>query len=367
MKRSLLAIAVSASLAAPGLAVAHTELYGKINLSLDKVEPNGTVVNWTGLNSDQHQWQLNSNESYLGVRGAADLDVGDLQVIYQLEYETAVDNGKVNALNTNGTFTTDTFIARNSFLGLKGGFGTLKAGRFDTPLREMGDSVDQFHDQLYADIFNLMAGEWRADNMLAYSTPQIANMLTFNVSTVVPEQNDVNGSGVQNTELFDSFSTSVVLDMDAFKAGLAYDHNNYADTLQNGVDMSAVRLSPLSPVALGAPSDIIRLMGSAYLDVIEVGVLLQQAESTQDIINGNKEKERSWLVSAGLPLGALKLKAQYGETDPKEVDNAKLTQYSLGADYMLGKQTKAYLYGSHQEFDGDRTFAVAGVGMEHRF
>lgn len=381
MRRSLLAIAVGAALVAPGMASAHTELYGKINLSLDKVEPYSPLLHWASFSgSDEHHWQLNSNKSYLGVRGETDLDVSDLQVIYQLEFGTSVDEGNLEKLSSgSSSLGLDTFTTRNSFLGLKSGFGTLKAGRFDTPLRELGISVDQFHDQLYADNFNLMAGEWRASNVIQYSTPQIAEMLTFNVATVVSELDDVNSSGTSNAGVFDSYSTSLLFDAGLFHAGIAYDHNNYGATLQNGVDLSVTRPSVLSPISGVNPAsalalDIIRLAGGVNFDVIEFGVLLQEAETREDVdVSGGAgtefdvEKERTWMVSAGVPLGALKLKAQYGETDPEETDDAKVRQYSLGADYALGRQTKAYVYGSNQELDGDRSYAVAGIGMEHRF
>ncbi len=260
----------------------------------------------------------------------------------------------------------DVFTSRNTFLGLRSGLGTLKAGRFNTPLRELGFTVDQFHDQLYADNFNLMAGEWRASNIIQYSTPKIAEMLTFNVATIVPEGDNVNQSGVGNTELFDSYSTSIVLDGGIFYAGAAYDHNNYGSV--GGPDTNGIYLSRSDSALGGNALDIIRLTGGVDFDMVEVGVLLQEAETRQDVIAGtDKEKEETWLVSVGVPLGQVKLKAQYGETDPEETDDADVTQYSVGADYKLADQSKAYVYGTNREVDGDRDYSVWGVGMEHRF
>tara|TARA_Y100001934_G_scaffold258806_1_gene329367 strand:+ start:2352 stop:2621 length:270 start_codon:yes stop_codon:yes gene_type:complete len=81
MKKSLLAIAVGAALAAPGSAMAHAQLYGKINLSLDRVEPYGPAGQLFGPTSDEHRWELTSNKSYLGFRGEKDLDVAGLSAI----------------------------------------------------------------------------------------------------------------------------------------------------------------------------------------------------------------------------------------------------------------------------------------------
>ena len=96
---------------------------------------------------------------------------------------------------------------------------------------------------------------------------------------------------------------------------------------------------------------------------MELGALVQQAENTDN----SDLKDFSWLLSAGFNLDdRIKLKAQYGETEGDLSDN-KLSQYTLGADYALGQQTRAYVYGTRQEFESDREYAVVGIGAEHRF
>lgn len=340
MKKKLLALAVGAIIAAPVSALANAELYGRINLSIDNVDgPEGS--------GDSGSHELTSNKSYFGVRGGADL-AGGLRGIYQLEFGLWVDEGIFGP-------GADIFTSRNSFLGLEGGFGTVKAGRFDTPLREIGRNVDQFNDMLAADMFNLVSGEWRADNIVQYSSPKIADLMTFSVATVAPEGDNVTGV-TPNNKLFDTWSASLMFDLGDIYAGVAYDKNNYGDTGQNGLYLGA-------PVDAVDVIDIIRVVAGANLGALELGALIQQAENAND----SDLKDLSWLLSAGFNLDErIKLKAQYGETEG-DLSDEKLRQYSLGADYSLGQQTKVFVYGTRQEFESDREYAVVGIGAEHRF
>lgn len=344
MKRKLLAIAVCAAVAAPVSAIANTELYGRINLSIDNVDgPEGL--------GESGSHELTSNKSYFGIRGGADLSAG-LRGIYQLEYGVLVDEGLIPGA--------DIFISRNSFLGLEGGFGTVKAGRFDTPLREIGRNVDQFTDQIYGDMFNLVGGEWRADNIVQYSTPKIADLMTFTVATIAPEGDTVTGA-TPNNKFFDSWSASLMFDLGDIYAGLAYDKNNYGASVQNGLDFSTY----VEAAGAGGDEtvDIIRGVVGANLGAIELGALIQQAENADD----SDLKDFTWLLSAGFNLDdRIKLRAQYGETEG-DASDLKLRQYTLGADYALGQQTRTYVYGTRQEFESDREYAVVGIGAEHRF
>ncbi|MBZ2189850.1 porin [Alcanivorax sp. JB21] len=361
MKRKLLAIAVCAAVAAPVSAIANTELYGRINLSIDHFDGKETgVPGGIGYDEEGGTYQLNSNKSYFGVRGGADLTAG-LRGFYQLEFGVFVDEGALAP-------GVDIFTSRNSFLGLEGGLGSVQAGRFDTPLRAMGAQVDQFRDIRYGDSANLVAGEWRPDNIIQYTSPKIADMLTIAVATVASEnQADATDSGNTNNKLFDTLSVSAMLDFGDFYAGVGYDKNNFGTQNVSGLylndDIYSDTGVSISSLDLGLSNDIYRVVAGINMDALEIGLLLQQAEDVSDSDN----KNRSYMLSAGFELtDMIKLKAQYGETDFRATD-IKARQATLGADYMLGQQTKTFIYTTRQEVDGDRHFAVVGIGAEHRF
>ncbi len=208
MKKNLLAIAVGAAVAMPGVVLADgPTVYGKVNVSLENTEFDD------GVNPSEDQWELNSNASRLGVKGDFDLDVAGLKAIYQAEFEISVDDGDKSG---------QTFTQRNIFGGLKGGFGTLMAGKFDTPTKKAQGKIDQFND-IGGDIKNVLSGENRASNIIQYSTPKLADMLTLNAAFIPAEGDDLDGDGEGETGLADTISVSLVAEKDMFYGAVSHD------------------------------------------------------------------------------------------------------------------------------------------------
>ena len=337
MKKNLLAIAVGAAVAFPGLALANgPTVYGKVNVSLENMsyEPAPAAP------KNDDKWELQSNASRLGVKGDFDLDVGDLKAIYQAEFEISVDDGDKSG---------QTFTQRNIFGGLKGGFGTLKAGKFDTPTKKAQGKVDQFND-LDGDIKNIMAGENRASNIIQYSTPKLADMLTLNAAFIPNEDNnDFDGDGENENGLADSTSISLVLQKDIFYGAVSRDTD-----IRDGLAADA-------SIGFGT-LDITRVVAGVKPGNLEIGAIYQMAEESE----GDGE-DTSYVLSAGFKIDRIKLKAQYGMTEG-DTNDEEVTQYSLGADYKLAKASKAYVYFSNLETDiADEETQTIGVGMEHKF
>jgi predicted porin len=337
MKKNLLAIAVGAAVAMPSLALADgPTVYGKVNVSLENMsyEPAPAAPN----NDDK--WELQSNASRLGVKGDFDLDVGDLKAIYQAEFEISVDDGDKSG---------QTFTQRNIFGGLKGGFGTLKAGKFDTPTKKAQGKVDQFND-LDGDIKNIMAGENRASNIIQYSTPKLADMLTLNAAFIPNEDNnDFDGDGENENGLADSTSISLVLQKNIFYGAVSRDTD--------------IRDGLVADASTGFGTlDITRVVAGVKPGNLEIGAIYQMAEESE----GDGE-DTSYVLSAGFKIDRIKLKAQYGMAEG-DTNDEEVTQYSLGADYKLAKASKAYVYFSNLETDiADEETQTIGVGMEHKF
>src|SRR3546814_1786522 len=65
-----------------------------------------------------------------------DVGVADLKCIYQLEYGIDPDGSEGAP-----------FSERNIFVGLKGGFGAVQFGKYDTPVKNAGAKADIFNDQ----------------------------------------------------------------------------------------------------------------------------------------------------------------------------------------------------------------------------
>ncbi|WP_308874232.1 porin [Thiothrix subterranea] len=121
--KNILAIAVATALIAPAAAMADTTLYGKLHATV------GNVETTTGA-TEASETVVESHSSRLGVKGSTELDNG-LSATYGLEYGIDLDGD--NEKGTNGQ--SRSLNARNTFVGLKGGFGEVRVGRHDTPAK----------------------------------------------------------------------------------------------------------------------------------------------------------------------------------------------------------------------------------------
>ena len=118
MNKKLVAVAIAGLLAAP-LAQAQTAnvtLYGRINIDMEFVH--GRLSN----NTDPNVYRVASNSSRFGLRGTESLG-GGLNAIFQIE------NGSIRPTTGDG----GNLAGRDSFVGLSGGWGTFKMGRYLAP------------------------------------------------------------------------------------------------------------------------------------------------------------------------------------------------------------------------------------------
>ncbi len=363
MNKNLIAIAVGAAVAIPSAAFADTKVYGKFNVGLegqkDEIGLDKKYTDDTAVFKDQN------NSSRLGFKGDQEVGLADLKVIYQLEYGIDPDG-------TEGT----PFSERNIFVGLQGGFGTAKFGKFDTPVKVAGEKADQFNDESLGDDTNLLVGETRQNNMLQYSTPKLFGALTLTAAINPGEgRTAVDDTGSTDKGVADTWYASLAYDTDIIYASASYAYHEAGGVKFDGKT---------------AAVDIIR--GAIYVRPVpelELGGLYQQAEGVDQDgtvssgtppvtvpspnANGGDAKENSWLVSAGYTIEAVKLKAQYGETKGDQTD-FKRTDMSFGVDYKLSKSliTQAY-YIKYEDKDrvvggiSDPESSVYGLGMVYTF
>ncbi len=127
-KKMLTAMLVLMVVLAAGTALAgdtHYKFYGKLHTSID-------VLN----DGNENTIALNSNTSRFGFKGEHEVK-SNLTAIWQFE-------SYVNAAQKGAT----TIATRNTFVGVKGSWGTFFAGIHDTPMKKLGRKVTFFHDQI---------------------------------------------------------------------------------------------------------------------------------------------------------------------------------------------------------------------------
>ena len=284
------------------------KLYGKINVA---------VVNSDSGSTDT--WKLNSNASRIGLKGSSQISEG-LSVFYKTEFEVAVDNG-----NFGDDEDKSTFKQRNIYAGIKGQYGSLLAGKNDTPTKQAQKKIDLFNDSV-GDIKKTFAGENRMSNIIAYTTPKYGN---FSASyAIMPSEADDGG-------LADSKSYSVNYKKDGLYLAFASDSN--------------------------VKADLLRAVSQYKFGAWQIGLMYQENES---------DEKSGYFASAAYKSGNVTYKAQYGVN---EADNSNVedTTLSLGADLKLAKKTKAFVFFTDNKIEINPEKAGIeesfGIGLEHKF
>jgi predicted porin len=321
MNKVLLSSAIASTLcfASQGFAAGPIDgtVYGKVNASMVSAD-----------DGSSDQWKLNSNASRVGVKGKTKISDG-LYAIYKAEFEMCIDDGDCKG---------QTFSQRNIMAGLKGDFGTIWAGKHDSPTKLAQNKIDLFND-LEGDIKNTFAGENRVSNIVAYTTPN-RNGFSATLAMIPAEGADFDQDGQDDTGLTDGISYSVSYAKDNLYLAVAGDQD---------VDKQ----------------DLLRLVAQYKMDALKLGFMYQQNED-----NLNSKDESGYFISAAYKIDKTTLKAQYGLIED-DIDGDEEQTLSLGADYKMAKNTKVFVFytdntdsevGSAD--DEDTSF---GVGMEHKF
>ncbi|MFZ5757519.1 MAG: porin [Pseudomonadota bacterium] len=333
MNKKLLALAIGAVAALPATVLAAgPTLYGQIHVSLESVEDDiGLTYNDLSGTAGDEGWVLRDNASRIGVRGEADTGVAGLKGIYQAEY------------GTDATGEAGPFSQRNIFVGLQGGFGTLRLGKFDTPLKEAQGTIDQFDDTVL-DMASHVANESRPNNSIGYTSPKLGELVTINVS-VIPGEATGTDDGIA-----DFTSISAVLANEGLYVAVAVDSEIENESMGSADGLTAI------------PVDATRFVAGYAADTFEAGLLYQTAEDS----NGAGE-DTSIVLSGAFISGDWKFKATYGMTEGDTTDE-EITQLALGADYALGKSTTVNALFGIGEVDstGDEA-TIFGVGLKQKF
>ncbi|WP_197039179.1 porin [Guyparkeria halophila] len=364
MKKNIIAMAVAAAVAAPAAAMADTTLYGKIHASYDF---------WGGDNADDSDYSLASNSSRIGIKGKEEIS-DNLSLIYQ--WEQGIDWGGDAGSGIGGN-------TRNTFVGFTGGWGTVIAGRHDTPMKLVGRKYDLFGDTVAgarsitkglsanAAVDGETAGfDERIDNVVAYATPDLAGFQAMGAYISNWSGDDQTAATRINNE-YDAYSISAGYEIAGFSIDGAYEVHNMADPAVVGMtdEESAYR------VGAGYEIGGFKLVG-LYQSISDVGFV-----SGADV--------DMWGAGAAYSFGKSTIKGQYYAADDVDgVDDSDGELWSVGYDYKMSKQTKVYaVYGSmesgananyelgygtgHGErayYDGDGNDSNAfSVGVIHKF
>ena len=369
MKKNILAVAIAGAMAAPLAANASAPtLYGQMNVAIDSVTDNGSAF-------------VNRN-SRLGVKGSEDLGNG-LKAVYQFETTLSM-------AGSNGGFGD----ARNTFVGVSGGFGTVIAGRHDTPLRmiqpndrfndsfylgnntgrfgglNLGSLLEDFIDEDDAELALNFSGEDRLDNMVAYLSP---NMNGFQVMF----GGITNAANAKRRSLGNAYSAAI-------------QYGSKRNGLYAGVGLTQ-RTDALYASDLNLDQQNIRATVQYADSGLVVSAMYNQVNTKKVTFDGDRfglGDHSNIVLGAAYTMGDFTPRAKiafvdYGKltglNDDNEAATFKLkdaTNYAIGLDYALGKKTRTFVeYGVLDKQSltgvtsriGDKSTDVFTVGIAHSF
>lgn len=338
MKKTLLAFAVTGVFAGTAFAQSNVTVYGVVDIAINYAD-NGAAANAHTLSLDNGT-QLPSR---IGFKGTEDLG-GGLSASFQLENGFNSDTGAITQ--------TGRIFGRQAWVGLNGGFGSVKLGRQWAPVFLALGEIDPFGVGLAGDaslIFASGSTPLRTDNTINYSLPAMGGF-SGQVSYVLGE---TAGSMSTNRQY-----------------GLGMGYVNGPLNIQFGYHNAN------STAAVSADSKQ-AIIGGVY-NFGPVSAHLGFGDSKRESSAGGATvKDRNWLLGLSAPVGAGTAMLSYIRNDVRDVANADSSMIALGYSHALSKRTSVYT--SYARVSNDAGTALNGaaangndpalfnVGIRHKF
>lgn len=315
MQKKLIALAVAGLMSAPVMAQSNVQIYGILDTGVSYYS--GSENN-TGAATDDSRTGIDSGMQYtsrIGFQGTEDLGNG-LSAFFKIEQGLNADR---SAVPTN----------RQTFVGLKGGFGSVRLGRDYTPSRMLISRLDPFLAVGAGNVQNLYRVQTRYDNAIMYLTPSFGG---FTVEA--------------------AFSNSVSGDERAFASGTANTDTRgfvIVPTYKNGplmVGLSYERQTSEDPtpgLTLGEDidTDAWNIAGSYDFGMLSLrGAYGQVDFDRQGGLSSDLEQAMIGLVMPVSEAGSILASVIRVEVDGG--DDPKATQWALGYKHALSKRTSVY-------------------------
>ncbi|HEZ7554429.1 TPA: porin [Neisseria meningitidis] len=388
MRKKLTALVLSAL---PLAAVADVSLYGEIkagvegrNIQLQLTEPLPNIQPQVTKRKSRIRTKISDFGSFIGFKGSEDLGEG-LKAVWQLEQDVSVAGGGASQWGN-----------RESFIGLAGEFGTLRAGRVANQFDDASQAIDPWDSN--NDVASQLGIFKRHDDMsvsVRYDSPEFSG---FSGSVqFVPAQNSKSAYTpahfVQNKQNQQPTLVPAVVGKpgsDVYYAGLNYKNGGFAGNYafkyakHANVGRDAFELfligSATSDEAKGTDPlknhQVHRLTGGYE----EGGLNLALAAQLDLSENGDKAKTKNSTTeiaaTASYRFGNAVPRISYAHgfdliERGKKGENTSYDQIIAGVDYDFSKRTSAIVSGAWLKRNtgiGNYTqINAASVGLRHKF
>ena len=343
MKKTLIALAL---VSLPVAASAEVILYGNIRGGVEFTRE-GTSAQ---LKSERNAWGVVDYGSYIGFKGSEDLG-GNLKAIWQVE-----SNASLNG----GSFVNN----RDSFVGLEGGFGTVKVGRVSTPLKQALDAQDnwEYDSRVLGLGYYGRFGQRRTS--LNYQSPDFGG---FDFAFQMAPGSNVHGGRTNDGKPV--FGLGLGYKNSGFFARYAVEYARKSTAAAGGLKDSHVH-----NLSAGYDANNLYVAGG-----IQYGKNVSPVGSTDINIatqTENNAKTKEAQISAAYTFGAVtpKVTVAYGRADSDNTahDGGRYLQAIVGADYAFSRRTTGlvsvgWLREKANSNDKNVNNWGVGTGVVHKF
>lgn len=374
MKKSLIALTLAAL---PVAAMADVTLYGQVKAGVEvsKVKLGEKTATALGKEkSSKTATEIADFGSRIGFKGHEHLG-SNLNAIWQVEQNTSIAGGDKE------------WASRESFIGLEGGFGKIRAGKLNSTVKDSSDNVDQWESSNGALNMSVFTRVDKRAVSVRYDSPVFSG---FSASVQYTPRDNANPS--------DKY-THKVPSRDTYYAGLNYENSGFFGQYAGGFRKNSVDVKDGHVQRLVAGYDANNLFVSVagqyaknwetlgdYAQAQSNGVVTDDMRTagtnasnvvfgTAAGLDGKGVETVEVAATAAYRAGNVTPRVSYAhgfkaKEEGVKQENSAYNQVIVGADYDFSKRTSALLSaGWLKEGKGDYKYEkTAGtVGLRHKF
>ena len=322
MKKSLIALTLAAL---PVAAMADVTLYGQIKAGVEvsKVKlGEQTAAKLGHEKSSKTATEIADFGSRIGFKGHEHLG-NNLNAIWQVEQNTSIAGGDKE------------WASRESFIGLEGGFGKIRAGKLNSTVKDSSDNVDQWESSNGALNMSVFTRVDERAVSVRYDTPVFSG---FSASVQYTPRDNANPS--------DKYTHNDAT-RDTYYAGLNYENSGFFGQYAGGFRKNAVSEKD---------GHVHRLVGGYDANNLFVSVAGQYAKNWETLGDYAEAQSNGVVTSAMRAAGTNASNVVFGTAAGLDSRPAETIEVAATAAYRAGNVTPrvSYAHGFKAKVDGQK-------------
>ena len=324
MKKSLIALTLAAL---PVAAMADVTLYGQIKAGVEvsKVklgEQTAAKLKPGYDKSSKTATEIADFGSRIGFKGHEHLG-NNLNAIWQVEQNTSIAGGDKE------------WASRESFIGLEGGFGKIRAGKLNSTVKDSSDNVDQWESSNGALNMSVFTRVDKRAVSVRYDSPVFSG---FSASVQYTPRDNANP--------LDKYTHNDAT-RDTYYAGLNYENSGFFGQYAGGFRKNAVSEKD---------GHVHRLVGGYDANNLFVSVAGQYAKNWETLGDYAEAQSNGVVTSAMRATGTNASNVVFGTAAGLDSRPAETIEVAATAAYRAGNVTPrvSYAHGFKAKVDGEK-------------